>query len=367
MKTQLNKITIRELFKGYHNDPEVGVWGFDGKLNIRPAYQREFVYNDKQQKAVINSIINNFPLNVIYWVKKENGTFELLDGQQRTLSICEFLANNYSIKIGKYDRKWHQLEKSKEGTQILDYELYVYYCVGDPKAIVDWFEVINTAGEKLNKQEILNAVYSSPWLTDAKKKFSKRGCPAFQIGSAYLKGSAIRQDYLKTVLGWINDNKVDEYLKDKLTDKGDASGLYEYFEKIVTWIETVFPNKTNQMKGVNWGYLYKTYGATYHDPKELGKKLQAIADSETITFTSKAYTYVFTGNKRDLQVRAFTKKEKANLHAKLGGTCSCELKKEFALEELEGDHIVAWSKGGETVTTNLQLLCKPCNGRKSNK
>ena len=367
MKTELKIIKVADLFVGYRNAQDAGVWAYGGNLNIRPAYQREFVYNEKQEKAVINSIINNFPLNIMYWVDKEDGTYELLDGQQRTLSICRFLNSMYSVKIGKHDRTWHHLESTELGQNILDYKLYVYYCQGDAKDIVDWFEVINTAGEKLNKQEIINAIYSSAWLTDAKKKFSKRNCQAYQIGKDYLSGSAIRQDYLATVLKWISHNKVEEFLGTKLKAEGEASDLWEYFERIVGWIEDVFKVKRSVMKKVNWGRLYDQYGETYHNSDEIERKLQAIIDNEDLDFNYKAYTYVFTGDKRDLQFRAFKKQDKINLYEKLGGRCSCEKAKSFKLEELEGDHIVAWSKGGETVTTNLQLLCKPCNGRKSNK
>lgn len=365
MKTHLHEIKVRELFEGYRDNQDAGVWAYGGKLNIRPPYQREFVYKDKQQKAVINSILNNFPLNVIYWVKKDDGNYELLDGQQRILSICRFLDNQFSIKEGKHNRSWHQLKGSEEGERILNYELYVYHCIGDAKDIVDWFEVINTAGEKLNNQEILNAVYSSPWLTEAKRRFSKRDCPAFQIGKNYLKGSAIRQDYLRTVLSWISKNNIIDYLTDKQRAEGDATELWEYFEKIVTWIEDVFKVKRGAMKGVNWGKLYAEYGQKYHNSEEIEKKLLAIIDNDDLDFTYKAYTYVFTGRKQDLQFRGFRKQDKINLYEKLGGKCSCG--QEFKLDELEGDHIVSWSKGGETIITNLQLLCRPCNRKKSNK
>lgn len=367
MKTELKIIKISDLFSGFRDEQERGVWAYHGKLNIRPPYQREFVYKDKQRNEVINSIVNNFPLNVMYWVVKDDGTYELLDGQQRTLSICQFLDNDYSIKIGKHNRSWHHLEGTALGESILDYPLYIYHCIGDAKEIVDWFEVINTAGEKLNSQEILNAVYSSPWLTDAKKRFSKNQCPAYQIGKDYLNGSSIRQDYLKAVLKWVSNNKIEDYLNDKLTADGDASELWEYFENIISWIEAVFKKKRSIMKGVEWGFLYEKYGKIYHNADQIEKEIQALIDNDDINNTSKIYTYIFTKDKRDLQFRAFKKSDKVNLYEQLGGTCSCEYKKEFKLEELEADHIVAWSKGGETVTTNMQLLCKPCNGRKSNK
>lgn len=365
MKTELNKIKIADLFNGYENRREEGVWAYDGKLNVRPPYQREFVYNDKQQKAVINSIINDFPLNVMYWVVKDNGIYELLDGQQRTLSICQFLDNEFSIKDGDHNRSWHQLKNTELGKQILNYELYVYHCTGDSKEIVDWFDVINTAGEKLNKQEILNAVYSSKWLTDARKKFSKQGCPAYQIGKDYLKGSAIKQQYLEAVLKWVSNNEVERYLNDKLTAEGDASDLWEYFEDIINWVKDVFKVTRPQMKGVDWGHLHKNFGDEYHSSDKIERELMALLTNEDINNNSKIYTYIFTGDKRDLQFRTFKESEKLRVYEKQGNKCACG--QEFKFEDLEGDHVVAWSKGGETIESNLQLLCKPCNGRKSNK
>ncbi len=199
MKIELKEIAIRDVTNGYVNNNEEGVVGYDGKLNIRPKYQREFVYKDKQRDAVIETIKKDFPLNVMYWVKNEDDTYEVLDGQQRTISICEYVAGKFSLNF----QYFHNLEKTEQD-QILDYKLMVYFCEGNDKEKLDWFETINIAGEKLTDQELKNAIYTGTWLTEAKKYFSKSGCPAYSIASNYLKGSSIRQEYLETAISWIS-------------------------------------------------------------------------------------------------------------------------------------------------------------------
>ena len=367
MNTESKHIKLSDLFAGYLNNNEDGAWAFGGKLNVRPRYQREFVYNEKQQKAVIKTILKGAPLNLIYWAKNDDDTFELLDGQQRTLSICKFLNNDFSVKINDVERYFFQLEKTELGKTILDYQLFVCQCSGTREEKLEWFETINTDGEKLNKQELLNAIYGSPWLTDARKKFSKNNCPASQIGKDFLKGSSIRQDYLATVLKWISKGKIQAFLAEKQHADADASDLFEYFESIINWINAVFSvnPRPNLMKGVDWGPLFEKYGQTYYDAKKIEAKLSALIDNEDIVTSPKIYKYIFTEDRRDLQSRTFKKSEKMDLYEKQGRKCSCG--QEFAFEDLEGDHVIAWSKGGETVKSNLQLLCKECNRRKSAK
>src|ERR1035437_7039186 len=205
MKIELEEITVREVSEGYINDEEEGVVGYGGKLNIRPKYQREFVYKDKQRDAVIETVIKKFPLNVMYWVKNEDGTYEVMDGQQRTISICEYIAGNFSIN----HLYFHNLQ-TDEREQILDYNLMVYFCEGTDKEKLDWFKTINIAGEKLYDQALRNAIYTGTWLTDAKRHFSKTNCAAHGLASDYLKGSAIRQDYLETAIGWISGDNIEQ-------------------------------------------------------------------------------------------------------------------------------------------------------------
>ena len=204
MKIELKEITIREVANGYKNHDEEGVVGYGGKLNIRPKYQREFVYKDKQRDDVIVTVRNNFPLNVMYWVKNADDTYEVLDGQQRTISICEYVASSFSLNA-LYIHNLTNVEKD----QILDYKLMVYFCEGNDKEKLDWFKTINIAGEKLYDQELRNAIYTGTWLTDAKKHFSKSNCPAYNMGSDYLTGSTLRQDYLETAIRWLSNDNID--------------------------------------------------------------------------------------------------------------------------------------------------------------
>src|SRR5690554_6759538 len=193
MEINLKNITIRDLVKDYKNNPDGGVSGYGGLLDIRPPYQREFVYNDKQREAVIDTVKKGFPLNVMYWAVRDNGDFEIIDGQQRTISICQFVNSDFSYK----DRYFHNLSDDEQ-EKILDYELTVYECSGTDSEKLEWFKTINIAGEELTDQELRNAVYHGSWVTDAKRYFSKSNCPAYQIGSRYLRGTPIRQDYLET-------------------------------------------------------------------------------------------------------------------------------------------------------------------------
>jgi uncharacterized protein with ParB-like and HNH nuclease domain len=207
MKIELKEITIREVSNGYINDNEEGVVGYGGNLNIRPKYQREFVYKDKQRDAVMETVNKDFPLNVMYWVKNDDDTYEVLDGQQRTISICEYVTGSYSLN-SMYFHNLTDVEQDK----ILDYKLMIYFCEGNDKEKLDWFKTINIAGEKLTNQELRNAIYTGTWLTEAKKYFSKSGCPAYGIGSDYLTGSPIRQDFLETAIYWLSNDDIEQYM-----------------------------------------------------------------------------------------------------------------------------------------------------------
>jgi len=199
MKVELQEITVGEVAERYVDNAEEGVVGYDGRLNIRPKYQREFVYDEKKRNAVIDTIFKGFPLNVIYWVKNEDGSFEVLDGQQRTISFCQYVNGDFSIN----NRAFHNLTET-EKQQILNYKLMVYFCEGNDKEKLDWFRIVNIAGEKLTDQELRNAVYTGPWLSDAKLKFSKSNCAAYGLANKYVRGSPIRQEILETALKWIS-------------------------------------------------------------------------------------------------------------------------------------------------------------------
>ena len=219
MNIDLLDLTVRELVKDYKDDGEGGVTGYGGKLDIRPPFQREFVYNDKERNAVIDSIMKVFPLNVMYWADREDGTFEIIDGQQRTISIAQYIDGIFSIE-SKYS---HNLPSDKEEL-ILNYKLMVYVCTGTDSEKLEWFKTINIAGKKLTPQELRNAVYAGTWLSDAKRYFSRTSCAAYKIGNAYVTGSPIRQEYLETVIKWVSEDSIEDYMGTHQHDK-DASPL----------------------------------------------------------------------------------------------------------------------------------------------
>mgnify|MGYP003325362033 CR=1 FL=1 len=219
MKIELHTITIGEIADAYadHSLQEEGIVGYHGLLNIRPKYQREFVYDDKKRNAVMDTIWKGFPLNVMYWVKNADGTFELLDGQQRTISFCSYIAGEYMMNFDNNLRGWDNLSEEQR-QRILKYPLQIYWCEGTTEEQLEWFRVINIAGERLTEQELRNAIYSGPWVTEAKKRFSKTGCVAYRIGSDYMSGSPIRQDYLETTLRWLSNGKIEEYMAEHQRD-----------------------------------------------------------------------------------------------------------------------------------------------------
>lgn len=359
MEIVLNHISIKELTDGYKNNQEEGVYGYGGHLNIRPKYQREFVYNEAQQAAVITSVINNRPLNVMYWVDN-GGDFEVLDGQQRSLSICEYVSGGYSVNY----RYFHNLTP-EEQQQILDYKILVYFCKGSDKEKLEWFETINIAGEKLTKQELLNAVYTGRWLTDAKRYFSRTGCPAYQIAKDYVKGSPIRQDFLETALKWAaKGGSLAEYMAANQNEV-NASELWRYFNNVITWVQIVFPKYRKEMKGLNWGSLYESFSDKKFDADEIEAEIVQLLSEDDVTKKAGVYPYVLSRNERYLSIRAFTTKQKRQAYEQQQGCCPM-CKETFELSEMEADHITPFSQGGRTTMANLQMLCKPCNRAKLN-
>jgi len=360
MKIQLKEITIKEVTKGYKNSDEEGVVGYGGKLNIRPKYQREFVYKDDKRNAVVETIKKDFPLNVMYWVKNEDGTFEVMDGQQRTISFCEYVEGKFSLN----NLYFHNLTDTEQN-QILDYKLMIYFCEGNDKEKLDWFKIINIAGEKLMDQELRNAIYTGTWLTDAKRYFSKSGCPAYGLASDYLTGSPIRQDYLETAISWISDDKIEQYMA-KNQHKPNANELWLYFQSVVSWIKAVFPNYRKEMKGVPFGIIYNKFKNKEFDAKKLEKEITKLMQDEDVTKKSGIYEYVLTRNEKFLNIRAFADKMKREAYERQKGICK-KCNKHFEIEEMEADHIKPWHEGGKTTAANCQMLCKQCNRIKSGK
>lgn len=360
MKIKLHEITIREVFEGYKNSEEDGVVGYGGKLNIRPKYQREFVYKDSQRDAVIDTVRKNFPLNVMYWVKSGEDEYEVLDGQQRTISICEYVNGDYSINYQKFEGL-----TIDEQSEILDYKLMVYICEGTDKEKLEWFKTINIAGEKLTDQELRNAVYTGKWLTDAKRYFSKRGCVAYQMAHNYLSGVPERQDYLETVLKWINDGNIEAYMCEHQQDV-NANELWLYFNGVISWVKTIFPKWRKEMKGVNWGALYNQFKDKSFDAEELENEVSRLMQDEDVTKKSGIYLYLLSGEEKYLNIRAFTPNMKREAYEKQKGVCP-HCGNFFEIEQMEGDHVTPWHAGGKTNSDNCQMLCMDCNRKKSGK
>ena len=313
MKINLQQIKVRDLVKGYINNDEEGVVGYGGRLNIRPSFQREFVYNEKQQKSVIDTIVKGYPLNTMYWVHNEDDTFELLDGQQRTLSICEFVEGNFSMEFSKgVEQAFHNLTDDEQNA-ILDYELMIYICDGNERERLEWFRTINIAGEKLTDQELLNINYIGAWLSDAKRKFSKTNCVAFKLGHKFVKGLPIRQDYLETALSWISGGNITNYMSTHQHDI-NANELWLYFNSVITWIETTFALDTNpknyrkEMLGLNWGDLYNRFRNNMYDAQVIEKRVNELMANEEVTEKKGVYEYILSGENEDMACKLSKRK-----------------------------------------------------------
>ena len=360
MNIELKEITVRELTNGYEDNEEGGVIGYGGKLDIRPPYQREFIYKEKQRDAVIDTITKGFPLNVMYWAVQEYGNFEVIDGQQRTISICQFVEGDFAFN----SRYFHNLQKD-EKEQILNYKLMVYLCKGEDSEKLEWFETINIAGEKLTDQELRNAVYSGSWVSDAKRHFSKNNCPAYGLGSDYLKGSAIRQEYLETTIKWISKDDIKGYMA-KNQHEPNSNEIWLYFQAVISWVKIVFPKYRREMKGIDWGFLYNEYKNEKFDSKKLEIETTELMEDEDVGSKKGIYTYVLTRKEKHLNIRAFSPNQKRESYERQKGIC-VECKEYFEIEEMEADHITPWHSGGKTSSDNCQMLCREDNRRKSGK
>lgn len=361
MKIAPHNIKVSDLVDGYEDKGEEGVRGYGGRLNIRPAYQREFIYKGAQRNAVINTVRRNYPLNTMYWAVVGDG-FELMDGQQRTISVCQYVQGDYSVEIDGSPMFFHNLPSEKQ-QQILDYELSIYVCDGTDGKKLEWFKIINIAGEKLTDQELRNAIYTGPWLADAKRWFSKSGAPAAAIGSKLLNGTPIRQEYLETALDWLSNGHIEQYMAERQFDP-NANELWTYFQSVINWVNLTFPNYRKEMKGIAWGPLYNKFGKELLDTTNLESDVARLMQDEDVTRKSGIYEYVLSGNERALSIRAFTDNMKREAYEQQKGLCVV-CGKHFGLSEMHADHITPWSKGGKTTADNCQMLCADDNRRKS--
>lgn len=391
MQIDKTEIKIKELIAGYTRDEEgsqvIAYADSSGvaRLNIRPKYQREFVYKEAQRNAVIDTILKGFPLNIMYWVKNVDSSaeceYEVLDGQQRTISICEYVKGSFSIQWNDKSQYFHTLSKDLQ-EKFLDYKLNVYVCQGSESEKLEWFKTINIAGETLTNQELRNAVYASVWLSDAKRRFSKPNGLAVLKGAKYLNGSALRQEFLESAIAWKMDSRKDEkiceYMAKNAKDSKNADELWEYFAKVIDWVEMKFEKYRKEMKGLEWGLFYNTYKDKPLDAKELESKIIELMQDDEVGNKKGVYAYVLSGDEKHLSLRAFSDSIKRAVYEKQGGVCAnsdghikgvkCPHENEkLELEQMEADHIIPWSKGGKTEKENCQMLCKECNRKKSAK
>ena len=356
MNIRLQEIKVRDLTNGYQDNEENGVVGYGSKLDIRPPYQREFVYGDKERNAVIDTLQKDYPLNVMYWSVREDGNFEVIDGQQRTISICQYVNGDFSLN----GLAFHNLTQDKR-EQILNYNVMVYFCSGTDSEKLEWFKTINIAGKELTIQELRNAVYSGSWVSDAKRYFSKNNRP--KIGDDYLSGSANRQEYLETAIDWISEGHIENYMS-KNHHEPNANELWLYFQSVINWVKAVFPRYRREMKGIEWGFLYNEFKSHKFDSKKLEEEVAQMMEDEDVGSKKGIYTYVLTRNEKHLNIRAFSPNQKREAYERQKGVC-VKCGKHFEITEMEADHITPWHEGGKTSADNCQMLCKDDNRRKS--
>ncbi len=373
MTIEKKEITVREIVEGYVNNDEEGVRGYGGLLDIRPPYQREFIYSEKEQIAVINTVLCGYPLNVMYWVRRSDDAevpYEVMDGQQRTLSLCEYWAGHFSVDFKNFHNQMPDIQQ-----KILDYKLDIYICQGEASEKLDWFKTINIAGKVLNEQEINNAIFAGPFVSDAKRHFSKKNCGAERLGKELVNGTCNRQDFLRKALEWMAEHEtrgghrqtIKGYMAEHQHDP-NANNLWTYFQTVLNWAITNFDMRKFKkiMKGLNWAELYDRFGAETLDTVALATRISALMRDSEIQKQAGIIPYVLTGDEHYLDLRAFP--EDIKLAAWESQNHVCPLcGKEFDYEIMEGDHITPWREGGRTTIENCQMLCRECNRRKGAK
>lgn len=387
MKTQLNtSITIAKLCEGFqYNELEgKGLFGLNGKLTIQPEYQRNYIYADgKKDVAVIQSILKEYPLGLIYFNQIGDDRFEVLDGQQRITSIGRFVKDKFAIMNENNIPQYFSSLPTDKQELILNTTLLVYECQGEESEIKEWFKTINIAGVPLNEQELLNAVYSGSFVTLAKAEFSNSQNANIQKWSAFVKGTVIRQDFLACALDWVSRGNVGDYMSQHRHDD-NIKELKTYFNTVIDWITTTFKDIKKEMCGLEWGRLYETYGKKPYNPNELSKRVKELYDDPSIGNKKGIWEYLLGGekDKRLLDVRIFDKKTKEEAYkrqtnkAQKENISNCPLcavgdnankTKIWTLKEMEADHVTAWSRGGESTLANCEILCMTHNRIKGNK
>lgn len=387
MKTTLRTdITIRDICDGFvYNEYEGrGLFGLSGKLTIQPEYQRNYIYaQENRESGVIDSIIKGYPLGLIYFNKVADDKFEVLDGQQRITSIGRYVTNKFPIKDQNGMEQYFDGLNQHIQNQILDTHLLIYECAGTETEIKEWFKIINIKGIPLNDQELLNAVYSGPFVTLAKEELSNSQNANIQKWSAYVSGTVNRQDYLKTALEWVSNNNISDYMSAHRNDDNIAE-LKQYFTTVIDWVSSVFQNIEPEMRGLEWGRLYEKYHRQAYDPKIIESKVKELYADPYVKNRKGIFEYVLGGcvDTKLLDVRVFDEATKRAVyaqqtqHAEASHTSNCPLcalghdannSKIWKLSDMDADHVTAWSKGGATDIKNCQMLCKSHNRAKGNK
>ena len=371
MKITQQNIKVKDIFEGFKDKNEDGVFAYNKKLVVRPPYQREFVYDLEQSEAVLHTVLRKFPLNVMYWVKTGENEFEILDGQQRTLSVMYYLSHKFPITIDGKTYYYDSLPEDKYNT-ILNYEFMIYICEGEESEKLEWFRVVNIAGAKLTEQELRNSVYTGQWLTNAKKYFSKRNCAAKGLSDKYITGDPNRQELLEKALKGICNYKslknITEYMSAHRNDS-DADELWQYFQDVIRWTEKIFPKYYADMKGLDWCLFYNQYHLNTYNSSKMAEEVKRLHEDDEVQKKKGIYEYLLSRDNdpfaaKLLNLRAFTEKDKLSAYSRQNGICPV-CKQHFDYKDMAGDHIKPWSKGGETVPENCQMLCKDCNSKKS--
>jgi hypothetical protein len=388
MKTSLKNYSVQEISEGFvYNELEgKGLYGLDGKLTIQPEYQRNYIYADgKRDVAVITSLLKGYPLGLIYFNKPTADTLEVLDGQQRITSFGRFITGKFAIKDENgMEQYFTGLAKDKQ-EKILNSEILVYECEGSETEIKEWFKTINTVGVPLNEQELLNAVYSGPFTTAGKAEFSNSQNSNIAKWSAYISGSAIRQDFWAKALEWVSkgQDNIGGYMSAHRNDT-NINEVKTYFNTVIDWVSTIFKDVESEMKGIEWGRLYEQYHTTPYSPDELSEKIQALYGDGYVKNRKGIWEFVLGGSQdfKLLDIRIFDEPTKKSTYAKqtkeseAKGESNCSLcaegheankAKVWKFEEMDADHVSPWSKGGATTAENCQMLCKTHNRSKGNK
>lgn len=387
MKTTLHtEWTVADICDGFvYNELEgKGLFGMGGRLTIQPEYQRNYIYADgKKDVAVIDSVLKGYPLGVLYFNRTKDGRFEVLDGQQRITSLGRFFNGKLGIKDENgLPQSTGSLPKEKR-EKFLNTKLLIYECEGTETEIKEWFKTINIAGVPLNHQELLNAVYSGPFVTAAKEMFSNSQSAKVQMWSAYVAGAVNRQDFLATALNWVSRGRAEEYMKDHRFSS-DISELTTYFNSVIDWIRVTFPIVENEMRGLPWGELYEKYHNSPYNPAHMKQRVMELYADPYVKNRKGVYEFLLGGDTdtKLLDIRIFDEPTKKTVYArqteeaKKHDTSNCpycaighdaNAKKIWKLTEMDADHVAAWSKGGATTIENCQMLCKHHNRAKGNR